>query len=109
MPDNLKTGITANTRYETQLSESYRELAEYFTSAKEKNLRSRKAAVIQVVEKPTERSTSPLSCGLRTRAGTIAVLKDAVAERLEVINTKPFQKRPMSRQCGNSRWSEMTI
>ena len=43
------------------------------TSAKEKNLRSRSAAVIHVVENPTERSTSPLSCGLRTLAGTMAV------------------------------------
>lgn len=30
VPDNLKTGVTANTRYETQLNESYRELAEYY-------------------------------------------------------------------------------
>lgn len=30
IPDNLKMGVTANTRYETQLNESYRELAEYY-------------------------------------------------------------------------------
>lgn len=29
VPDNLKTGVTANTRYETQLNESYHELAKY--------------------------------------------------------------------------------
>lgn len=28
--DNLKTGVTSNTRYETQLNESYREIAEYY-------------------------------------------------------------------------------
>ena len=33
VPDNLKTGITSNTRYETQLNESYRELAEYYGTA----------------------------------------------------------------------------
>lgn len=33
VPDNLKTGVTANTRYETQLNESYRELAEYYGTA----------------------------------------------------------------------------
>lgn len=30
IPDNLKMGVTANTRYETQLNESYREMAEYY-------------------------------------------------------------------------------
>ena len=33
VPDNLKTGVTANTRYETQLNASYRELAEYYGTA----------------------------------------------------------------------------
>ena len=28
--DNVKVGITSNTRYETQLNESYRELAEHY-------------------------------------------------------------------------------
>ncbi len=36
--------------------------AAYLTSANEKILRSRSAAVIHVVEKPTDLSTSPLSC-----------------------------------------------
>ena len=33
VPDNLKTGITSNTRYETQLNESYRDMAEYYGTA----------------------------------------------------------------------------
>ena len=33
VPDNLKTGVTANTRYETQLNQSYQELAEYYGTA----------------------------------------------------------------------------
>jgi hypothetical protein len=33
IPDNLKTGVIANTRYETRLNESYRELAEYYGTA----------------------------------------------------------------------------
>ena len=33
VPDNLRTGVTANTRYETQLNESYRELAEHYGTA----------------------------------------------------------------------------
>ena len=33
VPDTLKTGVTANTRYEIQLNASYRELAEYYGTA----------------------------------------------------------------------------
>ena len=33
IPDNLKTGVITNTRYETRLNESYRELAEYYGTA----------------------------------------------------------------------------
>ena len=44
------------------------------TSCKEKNLRSRSAAIIQVSAKRTEASAELLSFGRRTRARTIAVL-----------------------------------
>lgn len=33
VPDNLKKGVTANTRYETQLNQSYRDFAEYYGTA----------------------------------------------------------------------------
>lgn len=33
VPDNLKTGVTLNTRYETVLNRSYKELAEYYDTA----------------------------------------------------------------------------
>lgn len=33
VPDNLKTGVIANIRYENQLNESYHELAEYYGTA----------------------------------------------------------------------------
>lgn len=33
IPDNLKTGVTKNTRYETVLNRSYQELAEYYETA----------------------------------------------------------------------------
>jgi len=33
IPDNLKTGVTKNTRYETVLNRSYQELAEYYGTA----------------------------------------------------------------------------
>ena len=33
IPDNLKTDVTKNTRYETVLNRSYQELAEYYGTA----------------------------------------------------------------------------
>ena len=33
IPDNLKTGVTKNTRYETVLKRSYQELAEHYDTA----------------------------------------------------------------------------
>ena len=33
IPDNLKTGVIKNTRYETVLNRSYQELAEYYDTA----------------------------------------------------------------------------
>lgn len=33
IPDNLKAGVIANSRYETKLNESYRELAEHYSTA----------------------------------------------------------------------------
>ena len=33
IPDNLKTGVTKNKRYETVLNRSYQELAEYYDTA----------------------------------------------------------------------------
>ncbi len=98
VPDNLKTGVTANTRYETQLNESYRELAEYYGTAIIP-ARVRKPQDKGLVEKSVGFSTTWITAALRERKFfSFAEVREAVAERLEVINTKPFQKRPGSRR-----------
>lgn len=98
VPDNLKTGVTANTRYETQLNESYRELAEYYGTAIVP-ARVRKPQDKGLVERSVGFSTTWITAALRERKFfSFADVRDAVAERLEVINTKPFQKRPGSRR-----------
>mgnify|MGYP000460887775 FL=1 len=98
VPDNLKTGVTANTRYETQLNESYRELAEYYGTAIVP-ARVRKPQDKGLVERSVGFSTTWITAALRERKFfSFAEVKEAVAERLEVINTKPFQKRPGSRR-----------
>ena len=94
VPDNLKTGVTANTRYETQLNESYRELAEYYVTAIVP-ARVRKPQDKGLVERSVGFSTNWITTALRDRkCFSFAEVKDAVAERLEVINTKPFPKTP---------------
>ena len=98
VPDNLRTGVTANTRYETQLNESYRELAEYYGTAIVP-ARVRKPQDKGLVERSVGFSTTWITAALRERKFfSFAEVRDAVAERLEVINTKPFQKRPGSRR-----------
>jgi hypothetical protein len=98
VPDNLKTGVTSNTRYETQLNESYRELAEYYGTAIVP-ARVRKPQDKGLVERSVGFSTTWITAALRERKFfSFAEVRDAVAERLEFINTKPFQKRPGSRR-----------
>jgi len=98
VPDNLRTGVTANTRYETQLNESYRELAEYYGTAIVP-ARVRKPQDKGLVERSVGFSTTWITAALRERKFfSFSEVREAVAERLEVINTKPFQKRPGNRR-----------
>ena len=98
IPDNLKTGVVANTRYETRLNESYRELAEYYGTAIVP-ARVRKPQDKSIVEKSVGFSTTWITAAMRERKFfSPAEVKAAVAERLEVINTTPFQKRPGNRR-----------
>ena len=98
VPDNLKTGITSNTRYETQLNESYREMAEYYGTAIVP-ARVRKPTDKGLVENSVGFSTTWVTAALRDRRFfSFAEVREAVSERLEIINTTQFQKRPGSRR-----------
>ena len=98
IPDNLKTGVIANTRYETRLNASYRELAEYYGNAVVP-ARVRKPQDKSIVEKSAGFSTTWITAAMRERKFfSLAEVKAAVAERLEIINTMPFQKRPGNRR-----------
>ena len=98
VPDNLKTGVITNTRYETELNESYRELAEYYGTAIVP-ARVRKPQDKGLVERSVGFSTTWITAALREhRFFSFAEVKEAVTERLELINTKPFQKRPGCRR-----------
>ncbi len=98
VPDNLKTGVSRNTRYETIPNRSYQELAEYYDTA----------IVPARVSHPKDKS---LAEGTVRYASTwiLAALRDrrffsvqearaAVAEKLEELNGRPFKKREGTRR-----------
>ena len=92
IPDNCKTATTANTRYETMLNRSYQELAEYYGTA----------VVPTRVRKPQDKSTAEASvrfaetwiiAALRDRKFfSIREVNEAIAEKLEELNSRPFQR-----------------
>lgn len=102
-PDNLKTGVTKNTRYETVIPRAYREMAEHYDTA-------------IVPARPKAPDDKPNAEGSVKFATTwiIAALRNyhffsfeearaAVAEKLEELNNKPFTKRP---GCRRSAYEE---
>ena len=98
VPDNLKTGITKNTRYETVLNRTYQEMAEYYHTA----------IVPARVRHPQDKSHAEggvkfastwILAALRDRKFfSVEEVKTAVAEKLEELNDRHFRKRPGSRR-----------
>ena len=97
VPDNLKTGINSNTRYETIINKSYNEMAEYYDTA----------VVPARVDKPRDKSPAEgtvkhtstwIIAALRNRKFfSLHELKEAVSAKLEEFNARGFQKREGSR------------
>lgn len=93
IPDNLKTGVTKNNRYETVLNRSYQELAEYYDTA----------IVPARVEHPKDKSLAESSVkfastwiltALRNELFfTLNEAKDAVKQKLEELNLREFKQR----------------
>ena len=94
IPDNCKTATTANTRYETVLNRSYQELAEHYGTA----------IVPARVKKPDDKAAAEgsvrfvstwITAALRDRKFfSLAEAQQAVQEKLEELNRRPFKKRP---------------
>ena len=93
IPDNLKTGVVKNTRYDTVLNRSYQEMSEYYGTAivparvlhpKDKSL----------AEGTVKFATTWVIAALRNRKFfSFEEVKQAVAEKLEELNRYPFKKR----------------
>ena len=91
--DNCRTATTVNNRYETVLNRSYQELADHYGTA----------IVPARVRKPDDKAAAEgsvrfvstwITAALRDRTFfSITEAQQAVSEKLEEINRKPFQKR----------------
>ena len=93
IPDNLKTGVTKNNRYETVLNRSYQELAKYYDTA----------IVPARVEHPKDKSLAEGSvkfastwilAALRNEHFfTLNEAREAVRMKLEELNLRDFKQR----------------
>ena len=93
IPDNLKTGVTKNTRLETVLNRSYIDLADHYGTA----------IVPARVKAPKDKSHAEgtvsyastwILASLRNETFfSFGEAKEAVAKKLELLNTYKFKKR----------------
>ena len=93
LPDNLKTGIVKNTRYDTIFNKSYYEMAEYYetaiTPARVKHPKDKSLA-----EGTVKFATTWIIAALRNRTFfSFEEVREAVSEKLEELNRRPFKKR----------------
>lgn len=98
VPDNLRAGVTKNTRYETIIPRAYKEMAQHYDTA----------IVPARVKSPDDKPNAEGSVKYAT-TWILAALRNehffsfeearaAVAEKLEDLNTRPFQKRVGNRR-----------
>ena len=98
IPDNLKAGITSNTRYETVLNRSYQELAKHYGTAIVP-ARVRHPKDKSLAEGTVKFASTWILAALRNQKFfSINEVRQSVFERLEELNNRPFQKREGSRR-----------
>ena len=97
VPDNLKTGVAKRTKTDIILNTAYQEMAEYYDTAvlsarvrKPKDKASMEGAVSNV-------STWIIAALRNWKFFSLAELNEAIGEKLNELNDKPFQKRQGSR------------
>lgn len=96
-PDNLKTGVIKNTRTETVLNKTYQEMAEHYGTAIIPT-RPRTPKDKAFVEGSVGVVSTWILAALRNRQFfSLRELNQAIREKLEDFNHKPFQKKDGSR------------
>lgn len=97
IPDNLKTGVVKNTRYETILNKSYAEMAEYYETAIVP-ARVRAPQDKSLAEGTVKFATTWIIAALRNQKFfSLEEVKTAVKDKLDELNNAPFKKREGSR------------
>ncbi len=97
-PDNLKAGITKNTRYETLIPRAYQEMANYYNTAIAP-ARVRAPQDKGHVEGSVKYASTWILAALRNyHFFSFSEAKKAVAEKLEELNSRPFEKRAGNRR-----------
>ncbi|HZO54113.1 MAG TPA: IS21 family transposase [Bryobacteraceae bacterium] len=94
VPDNTRTGVKHPCRYEPELNQTYRELAEHYAFAviparpyKPRD-KAKAEAGVQIAQRW-------IIAALRHRTFfDLAELNEAIAELLDRLNARPFRKRP---------------
>lgn len=98
IPDNLKTGVTKNTRLDTIINRSYAELADHYgiaivpTRVKAPRDKSHAEGTVSYV------STWILAALRNETFFSLAEAKEAVAKKLKELNGYPFKKREGNRR-----------
>ena len=100
VPDNLKTGVIKNTRYELILNRSYQEMAEHYGSVIIPTRPSRPQDKANVESSVGFIETWILAALRNQKFFSFEELNFAIKEKLHELNQKPFQKRKGSRLSG---------
>jgi transposase len=98
VPDNLKTGVVKADWYTPEINKTYHEMAEYYGTA----------VIPTGIRKPRDKASVERTVGilstwiiaaLRNRQFfTLPELNEAMWQKLDEFNKKPFQKRPGNRK-----------
>lgn len=97
IPDNLKTGVEKATWYSPEINKTYQEMAEHYGTA----------VIPARVRKPKDKpnaegsvkiiSTWIIAALRNQKFFSLAELNNAIREKLQIYNSKPFQKKAGSR------------
>jgi len=97
LPDNLKTGVIKNTKYDLVINRSYYEMAEYYDTAIVP-ARVRHPQDKALVEGTVKYASTWITAALRAQKFfSLQEISEAIKEKLEELNNRPFQKREGSR------------
>lgn len=97
IPDNLRAGVARSDRYEPALNPAYAQLADHYDTVV-MPARVRHPKDKPVVEGSVRFAANAVSATLRDRFFIgLGELNQAIADEVELINARPFQKREDSR------------